>query len=214
MTETATKQLDPTADGAITFMHPLDAKEDPENAEQRSITATSLERLKYALEKAPAMMLARPVIVDTSAVAVGGNHRLRAAREMIGDAEYPEFNKWVSDHHGIPFFIRAFESAAERREWRIRDNADYASWEEGALAELATLHRDEGGDLSLLGLDEPQLDALLADAAGEGGDGGGPAGPDPLPDVWGVVVECENEAQQSELLEDLNRRGFQCRALL
>lgn len=212
MTETQTKQLDPTEDGAITFMHPFDAKEDPENAEQRSITATSLERLKYALEKAPAMQLARPVILDTSAVAVGGNHRLRAAKEMIGDAEYPSFNEWVQEHHGIPFFIRAFESAAERREWRIRDNADYASWEENALAELAIQHRDEGGDLALLGIDEPELDKLLADSAGEGNGGGG--GIDPMPDVWGVVVECDNEAQQSELLEDLNRRGFQCRALL
>jgi hypothetical protein len=121
------KTFDATAEGSITFLHPFDAQEDPENVEQRTITDDGMRRLKYALEKAPAMMLARPVILDVKGVSVGGNHRLRGSKEMIGDEEYPNFNKWVQDHHGIPFFIRDFESAAERREWRVRDNADYAA---------------------------------------------------------------------------------------
>lgn len=211
---TETTQLDPTAEGSLTFMHPFDAKEDEENADQREWTDDGARRLKWALEKSPAMMLARPVILDVHGVAVGGNHRLRASKEMIGDDEYPKFNAWVTEHRGIPFFIREFESAAERREWRVRDNADYARWTDDGLAELVAMHKEEGGDLLLLGLAEPDLNKLLGDeSAGAGGDGGG-GGVDPLPDVWGVVVECEDEHQQSELLEDLNRRGFQCRALL
>jgi hypothetical protein len=198
-------------------MHPFDATEDPENVEQRTITDEGLRRLKWALEKAPAMMLARPIILDTEAVSVGGNHRLRASKEMIGDAEYPNFNAWVTDHHGIPFFIRHFETVAERREWRVRDNADYAQWTDDGLAAVVRQHKDEDGDMALLGLDEPELDKLLAmtDApAGAGGDDGGGGGPDPLPDVWGVVVECDDEAQQGDLLERLNREGYTCRALL
>jgi hypothetical protein len=207
------KTFDATAEGSITFLHPFDAKEDPENVEQRTITDDGMRRLKYALEKAPAMMLARPVILDVKGVSVGGNHRLRGSKEMIGDDEYPNFNKWVQDHHGIPFFIRDFESAAERREWRVRDNADYAAWTDDGLAAVVASHRDDGGDMLLLGLAEPELDKLLEASAGAG-DGGGAGGPDPLPDVWGVVIECEDETQQGELLEELNRRGFQCRALL
>lgn len=207
-----TETLDPTAEGAVTFMHPFDAKEDPENTDQRTISDDRLEALKHALENAPTMMLARPVILDTAGFSVGGNHRLRASKLMIGDDAFPIFNAWVRDHHGIPFFVRHFETAAERREWRIRDNADYAQWTDDGLEALVRQHQDEGADMLLLGLDEPEIGRLLADAANDGAGGGG--GIDPMPDVWGVVVECDNESQQATLLEQLNREGYRCRALL
>lgn len=33
-----------------------------------------------------------------------------------------------------------------------------------------------------------------------------------LPDMWEILIECQNEQQQLELLEDLNSKGYACRA--
>jgi hypothetical protein len=35
-----------------------------------------------------------------------------------------------------------------------------------------------------------------------------------MPEVWGVVVECEGEDAQAELLEMLTEQGYTCRALM
>lgn len=35
-----------------------------------------------------------------------------------------------------------------------------------------------------------------------------------IPQLWGVVIECENEQAQRELLDRMVREGYQCRALL
>jgi hypothetical protein len=35
-----------------------------------------------------------------------------------------------------------------------------------------------------------------------------------LPEVWGVVVECDGEEAQAELLEMLTEQGYTCRALM
>lgn len=208
----AVKTLDPTAEGAVTFMHPFDAKEDPANVEQREISDEQLTRLKYALENAPSMMLARPVILDTEAMAVGGNHRLRAAKLMIGDDDYPKFNEWVREHHGIPFFIRAFESAAERREWRVRDNAEYAHWTDDGIAQLVTEHARDGGDMDLLGFDDANLKRLL-DYDG----GGAPDDDSTAPGLGAVeyklIIECDDETHQAQLLEQLQGESLNVTAV-
>lgn len=42
----------------------------------------------------------------------------------------------------------------------------------------------------------------------------GDAGSDDVPDVWGVIVACKNEAEQVKLLAQLLKEGHSCRALL
>ena len=58
-----------------------------------------------------------------------------------------------------------------------------------------------------------ELDALIA-AAGKGAEGVGMgAGVDSVPEQWMVLIECDGEWQQKELLERLNEEGYKCRAL-
>ena len=40
------------------------------------------------------------------------------------------------------------------------------------------------------------------------------AGEDPLPEVWGIVIDCEDSDQQAELLEEFAGRGLRTRALM
>lgn len=56
-----------------------------------------------------------------------------------------------------------------------------------------------------------EMDAMMKKV---GIEGGRDAGIDPLPDVYGVVVECDNESDQTELLSRLSREGWRVRALL
>lgn len=58
-----------------------------------------------------------------------------------------------------------------------------------------------------------ELDALIA-AAGKGAEGVGMgAGVDSVPEQRMVLIECDGEWQQKELLERLNEEGYKCRAL-
>jgi hypothetical protein len=205
MTDTTTPEA-----ATLSFVHPGELHEAPDNP--RFIRDERFDALKHALKNAPRMMLARPVIADTTrgGEVIAGNMRLRAAAELIaeGDNGYTAMFKDT-----VPTFLYHFPGGdTERREWMLRDNAPYGSWE--ALAALVKEHENDGGDMSLLGFDTLELDRLVKEAdAGDslGGDGG--VGDEP-PTLWGVVVECDDEETQSDLLEELAGRGLTVRALL
>jgi ParB-like chromosome segregation protein Spo0J len=56
--------------------------------------------------------------------------------------------------------------------------------------------------------------AALLDGDGEGGPGEGDADQDDIPEAFGVIVECQTEAQQARLLQQLDAEGFRVRALV
>lgn len=63
------------------------------------------------------------------------------------------------------------------------------------------------------------LQQMLADMAEGVGivppDGeAGLAGPDTIPSQWAIMVECDSEEQQSELLQQFSDEGLQCKALI
>lgn len=179
---------------ALSMLH-----ESPVNP--RSISDERFEALKYAIEKDPDMLQARPIIATLDGEVVCGNMRLRAMLDM-GWTEAPVF--------------AADLSAERKREWMLRDNQEYGDWVPDELAALVAEHASEDGDLALLGFGEEKIENLLELAkpdSAEGGDGDGGDGDDP-PDIWGVVVECKSEDQQAELLDELVERGLTVRALL
>lgn len=197
----------------LSFVHPDELREHPRNP--RTITAERFEALMFALERSPRMMLARPTIALPSGDVLGGNMRLRAAKAMHGDDErYPRFNAALREWGGLPAFIEDLEPA-EQREWMLRDNNGYGEYVDQDLAGLITEYeRDMDGDLQALGFDQQELDRLLDRDTKDMGAGIGDGDDGPPPDIFGVIVECENEGQQTDLLERLSDEGFNVRALL
>lgn len=199
-----------TQTGHVTFVHPFDLKQAPDNP--RTISDERLVALKYALEADPSMLEARPVIVQSSTrEAIGGNQRVRAAQLMIGDDEFPKLNAYVKEHHGIPVFLVELDDA-RRREWMMRDNNPYGEWERDELAAMVQTHKAEGGDLNLLGFGDDELKDLLERTA--------PPPPDEpntapgLGDVqYKLIIECEDEVQQAQLLEQLQAEGLEVQAV-
>lgn len=169
--------------------------ESPDNP--RHIAKDRFEALKHALNEDPKMLEARPLIATPDGQVVCGNMRLRAAQAL----GWTEIRTYVVDL-----------DAQTRREWMLRDNQEYGEWVPDELAAMLSLHKEEDGDLSLLGFSEPQVNELLK--LGDDMPDPGDQNTDPPPEVYGVVVTCESDIQQSELLEELTERGLECRALL
>lgn len=100
-------------------------------------------------------------------------------------------------------------NAADNRIGELPDPETGERYDRDALADqLASF----GGDLEGTGWTDADLAALFPDEDDEGG--GDDAGEDDLPPVFGVIAECETEAQQARLLEQLDREGFRVRALM
>lgn len=140
-----------------------------------------------------------PVLVDEQNGLIAGHGRVLAARKL-GMAE-------------VPAITLAGLSEAKKRALVLADNklALNAGWDDELLrVEIAELTRD-GIDLSLTGFDNLELREIVF-----------PVGPKEkaadrgLSDglSYQVVVECEDENQQAEVLEDLRARGIKCKPLI
>ena len=182
----------------LSWMHPAELREAEDNP--RAITDERFAALKYAMDSDPTMMEARPIIVDANqGDVVCGNMRLRAAVELGWDE--------------VPVYAKEFESQAQRREWMLRDNNGYGDWVPDELSRLVAAHDADGADLMLLGFSTQEmadLRALDTPDVPPGGD----FGAEPVPEVWGIVIDCADEHQQGELLEEFEGRGLKCRALM
>jgi ParB-like chromosome segregation protein Spo0J len=165
----------------------------------RQITDERFEALKYALSKDPDMLEARPIICLPNGEVVAGNMRLRAAKDL----------GWTE----VPIYVADLNSS-QRREWMLRDNQEYGDWVPDELAALIRAHREAEGDMALLGFSEPSLDSLLKSTDEDERKAKGDDGPTGQAEVWGVIVECESEESQAEVLDELAERGFEVRALL
>jgi hypothetical protein len=197
----------------LSYLHPRELHESEINP--RRIDADRFAALIHAMEQDPDMLDARPIIATLDGEVVAGNMRLRAAAAMHGDPGYPNFNAYVDRRGGVPTFL-ANLSEKRKREWMLRDNQPYGEYVETSLqALLADYTAMDDADPLLTGFEPDAIDRLLGSGpASDDGDGAGDAGVDADPDVWGVVVECDDEQAQVELLERLDDEGYSVRALL
>lgn len=132
-------------------------------------------------------------------VVLAGNHQLMAAR-ALGWAQIAVV--WVDDDE---ITAKAFALA---------DNhvADLGSYENDLLAEMLSAVRAGAADdiIEAMSYSSSEMARLLEEHADPLE---APDQTDQLSGSWVVIIDCESEAQQLRLLDQLEREGLSCRAL-
>jgi ParB-like chromosome segregation protein Spo0J len=154
-----------------------ETKPNPDNP--RKIGPEALERLKRSIERDPAFMRLRPIVVDEHGMILGGNQRYRAICEL-GMVEIPDDR-----------VARAADLTDEqRRRFVLVDNGPEGMSGEWDLELLATDWADVG--LEELGLEVEELYAIEQEARDES--------QAETNYTYQVIVDCSGEATQGELI--------------
>lgn len=94
----------------------------------------------------------------------------------------------------------------------LNRSAELAEWDDDVLGKLlADLDADEA---AAIGWDEDELEALLAEPAVEPPPSGAPDQSAALVDQYRILVECETEGEQLDLLARFEKEGIKCRAYM
>lgn len=136
-----------------------------------------------------------PVLCDERDNVLAGHGRLLAAREL----GLPD----------VPVMVARGWSAAQKTAYRLADNqsALLSTWDAELLrSEIGDL-REKGINLELAGFTPDSLRGVFPRSVEERRAVEG----DPH---FEIVVTCDDEAQQRELLEQFNADGLKCRALI
>lgn len=123
----------------------------------RTITEDKLRRLIESILVFPKMLSIRPIVVDEKGVALGGNMRTRALKEIkkLGRDAIPErlqqirqyankpqeeknellahWDAWFKDET-VPVIHAESLTEEEKREFIIKDNSSFGAWDWDALA--------------------------------------------------------------------------------
>ena len=165
-----------------------DLSEDPANARRHG--ARNLDQIRASLRRFGQQ---KPIVVDAANVVRAGNGTLAAARSL----------GWAT-----VAAVRSGLAGAEMSAYAIVDNrsAELAEWDAEVLA--ATLADPAVGDCGF-------TPAELNEAVGlPPPDDAPPAGLEAGPEKWLVVVTCDGEAHQAELLERFGTDGLTCKAVV
>lgn len=111
----------------------------PNESNPRFIADAKFEKLKASIENFPQMMALRPIVVDADNVILGGNMRFRALQDL-GYKDIPD--EWVKKADEL--------TEEQKREFIIKDNSGFGSWDWDALA-----NEWDGEQLEQWGLDVP-----------------------------------------------------------
>ncbi len=164
-----------------------DLSPDPANARrhgERNLAQITASLRRFGQQK--------PVVVDANNVVRAGNGTLAAARAL----------GWTTIAA-----VRSELAGADLSAYAIADNrsAELAEWDAEMLA--ATLADPAVGDV---GFTPAEVDEL----AGVPVDDAPPPGLELGPEKWLVVVTCDGESHQAELLERFAGDGLTCRAVV
>ena len=161
-------------------------KLNPDNP--RTISNKDMELLIKSLKEFPEMLHLREIVVDENMVVLGGNMRLLALQKMgASDCQI----RMVS---GL--------TPEQKREFVIKDNSNFGRYDFDSLA-------NEWSDLPLSdwGVDLPEDWIKNNEKTNQN-----------INEIYelkyNVIVECDNEAQQKELLTRFEEEGLICRALI
>lgn len=110
-----------------------------------------------------------------------------------------------------PIRMREFSSMSEAEAYALRDNNDFGEDDADALAKIVQDLAEGGTDVDGLGFSEEELAKMY----GEEGEAASLAGDqsNQLKQEWLVIVECESETHQLEVIEQCQREGLVVRAL-
>lgn len=195
MSDTPTPSWD-LGDRPLSILHVHELHESDDNP--RTITDERFEALKYAMTKDPRFLIPRPIVATPDGEVVAGHMRLRAAQAL----------GWQT----VPVYVESMDDGL-KRERKLRDNVPYGDWVPTEVAELIDAHEAGDGDMQMLGFNDQELsDLAKLGQEPAGGSGDEPTGD--LPVVHAVVVECDTDEQQAELLEEFAERDLKARAVL
>ena len=162
-------------------------KINPDNP--RIIKNAAFKRLVKSLSDMPSLLDARPCICSDRTgelIILGGNMRYLAAKEL----EYKE----------VPVIVMSGLTIEQEREIIIKDNGTFGEW---VIDELV----NSWGDLPLMewGVNIPddwyeakKIDDIKEEYKYE----------------YEIMIKCDDEKQQKELLDQFKKEGFECRPLI
>jgi ParB-like chromosome segregation protein Spo0J len=111
-----------------------------------------------------------------------------------------------------------FESDAEAEAYLVADNrlVEVGAWNEDELARVLSDLASAGAEmLNGTGYDVDDLDELLKRLGAEKGEEEvEEAREDEIKEQWSIIIECSNEFEQTDLLEELSERGLRVKALV
>ena len=171
-------------------------------ANPRTITETNFQKLVKSILVFPKMLQLRPIVVDETYKALGGNMRTRALCYIVSmtpeaimdvldtdkrltDAEKMAIANYWSQWKEQPTatIVKASDlTEAQKKEFIIKDNAGFGDWDTDALANQwnTDLLKDWGiQDWQLAGFEEKKEDKLPEELQGVD------LTPDDLPDIQG-----------------------------
>jgi ParB-like chromosome segregation protein Spo0J len=159
---------------------------DPSNVRKHS--RRNLDAIKASLRKFGQQ---KPIVVDAKGIVLAGNGTLTAAQEL----------GWTEIQ-----IVRTELAGVEATAFAIADNrtAELAEWDDNLGDVLQSLASD-GYDLSEIGFDQSDLDALLSE--GESAE----KKEVQIVSALEVIAECENEDQQKLAYDLLTEKGLKCR---
>jgi hypothetical protein len=147
-------------------------------------------KLVKSLEEDPDFCNVRPVVVNKDMIVLGGNMRLKAAKEL-GWKEIPcEIVDW---------------SEEKQRAFTIKDNVGYGEWDWDMLA-----NEWDAEQLNEWGLEVPKFNNAENDPENDPFDDEGIN----ARNQYGVIVICENEGNQESVFKDLTSMGYNCKIVV
>jgi ParB-like chromosome segregation protein Spo0J len=158
---------------------------DPANARVHS--SRNLDAIKASLKRFGQQ---KPIVVDKNGIVRAGNGTLAAAKAL----------GWT--HLNV---VRTDLMSSDATAYAIADNrtSDLSEWDEEALARQLDSLRDEGMDLADIGFKDSEVRKMLDETEEKLGD-----------EKWMVVVTCNDEADQVAFLEQMEREGRECKAIV
>jgi len=160
----------------------------------------NLEALKGSLRR---FGLRRPIIANERDGQIEAGHQTRQALVELGATHIPVI--WADDDR------------IQATAFNIADNKTaevVADWDEDALTRLLT-DIAQAGDLDGMGFDDKEAARLLAgleeppeDAASEEDASEAPQ------EMYRIMIECDDEAHQAELLARFMEEGISCQSLI
>lgn len=154
----------------------------------RSLSEKEFKQLKISLDKFG--MIDKPIVNLDSANTIIGGHQRKHVMEATG---VTECECWIPDRE---------LSEKEVEELNIRLNKNTGSWDFDTLA-----NEFELPDLLDWGFESFELDLNNAEEQEK-------LTLDEIPEQYMILIECESEQTQTELLDRFSVEGLKCRALM
>jgi ParB-like chromosome segregation protein Spo0J len=145
----------------------------------------------------------QPIVVDAAGVIIAGHTRYQAALKL----EMKE----------VPVHVATGLNPAQVKAYRLMDNRSHqeASWDVALIApeleELAAMGYEE---LTLTGFDLAEVEKFMLGTDGLAKQEEAPDQSAQLKEQFQVIVTCDSETAQANLLDRLAAEGFECRALV